>query len=72
MSKELFEFHDKEFLENNWHWPPGYYFRDEEGDLYGPFLSEQQRNVGWKIYLEGRMSGRFLLPGELTKIIQGD
>ena len=48
---------DKDFLEKGYHWEPGYYFYDEEGDLYGPFLSAEQGECALKLYLQQLMAG---------------
>lgn len=50
-------FHDKEFLWKNWHYPPGWYFYDEENDAYGPFENRPHCERGAKLYLMQLMAG---------------
>lgn len=65
MSREVenVHFHDVEFLYTSpvdgvsWHYPPGWYFFDEEGDLYGPFLDKGHAERGLRLYLEQLMAG---------------
>lgn len=53
-----------EFLYRNHHYPPGWYFYDEEEDLYGPFLNHAHCEAGLKLYLNQLMAGRS--PTQLT------
>ena len=50
-------FHSTEFLYRNWHYPPGWYFYDEEEDLYGPFLSEDHAKRGLQAYIQQLLDG---------------
>lgn len=52
MTTKIAHFFPKEFLYRNWHYEPGWYFYDEEGDLYGPFVSEAHCNRGFQLYLQ--------------------
>lgn len=59
MKEKDIHFHDKEFLseKDNWHYPPGWYFLIETGEHFGPFLSEKQAKLAWKMYLERLLAG---------------
>lgn len=58
-SGEAVGYIDKEFFDSEgMHKPPGWYFLDEEGDTYGPFLSEEHATNGLKLYLKQLMSGQ--------------
>jgi hypothetical protein len=57
-SSEVIHFRDKDFIEQNYHWPSGWYFYDEDGDLYGPFLTQAQTEVALQLYLEQLLEGR--------------
>ena len=50
-------FSNKEFLHDNWHYAPGYYFLIEDASLFGPFLSFEQAKVAWRLYLERLLAG---------------
>lgn len=50
-------YRDKEFLYKNVHYDKGWYFYDEEGDLYGPFLTRTQTEVGLRMYIEQLLRG---------------
>jgi hypothetical protein len=50
--KETVFFRDKEFLAENWHYSPGWYWYDEEGSLYGPFTSKEHGERGLRLYLK--------------------
>lgn len=50
-------YYDKEFLHRNVHYEPGWYFPDEEGDLYGPFLTKTQTEMALRMYLQQLMDG---------------
>jgi hypothetical protein len=51
-------YRDKEFLYRNWHYQPGWYFYDEEEDLYGPFLSQLHAQNGLKLYITQLLAGK--------------
>jgi hypothetical protein len=68
-SKEVIHFRDKDFLYKDYHWPPGWYFYDEEEDLYGPFLSEDQTKVALKLYLKQLLSGQ--APTQMPELLGG-
>jgi hypothetical protein len=57
MKESDIEFYEKEFLHNNWHYAPGYYFLVEDGTLFGPFLSYEQSKVAWRLYLDRLLAG---------------
>lgn len=40
------------------HYDKGWYFLDEEEDLYGPFLSKKQCEVGLQLYIKQLMAGK--------------
>mgnify|MGYP001586668985 CR=1 FL=1 len=59
MPKESFGVHYRatEFLYRNWHYEPGWYFYDEEQDLYGPFFNEEHCRNGLQLYIMQLMAG---------------
>lgn len=65
---EVAHYMSSEFLYRNVHYPAGWYFYDEEEDLYGPFDSKLQTEIGWMIYCDQLMRGEAptqqpLMPG---------
>lgn len=50
-------YRDHEFLYKNVHYDAGWYFYDEEEDLYGPFLSKHQCEVALQMYLRQLEAG---------------
>lgn len=58
MKEKDIRFEDKEFLADNFHFPPGWYFLVEDGSNFGPFLSEEQAKVAWKLYLSRLLAGK--------------
>jgi hypothetical protein len=68
-TKEVIHFRDKDFIEKNYHWPAGWYFYDEEGVLYGPFLSEAQTEVALQIYVRQLLLG--VAPTQMPELLGG-
>lgn len=48
----------KEFLYRNVHYEAGWYFFDEEADLYGPFPHEQFAKTALQLYIKQLMEGK--------------
>ena len=62
-------FRAKEFIFRSYHYEPGWYFYDEEGDLYGPFLNKKHCEVGLQLYLQQLIDGVAPTQIDKTKII---
>ena len=54
---ENVHFRSSEFLYRNVHYAPGWYFFDEEGDLYGPFTEKAHCERGLQMYIRQLMAG---------------
>lgn len=58
-------YRSSEFIYRNWHYAKGWYFYDEEEDLYGPFPNEKFAKIALQLYIKQLMEGRS--PTQLTE-----
>lgn len=68
MANEHVHYFEGEFLYKNVHYAPGWYFLDEEQDLYGPFLDEAHAERGLQIYIKQLMAG--IAPTQIRDIVK--